>query len=1123
MTSISEQVSKWEELIKAVAKKTQKSEEVFQMNEVQKKEMAERTEDLKRSVAGEFYRVNRITGADVTLEMKEMNSKLWVTFSRADMTKSVVAPLPEKVKPGLEILSNNDVKRVPCDYWLEGEETRLNYHEIVKSLFCDDVNRVMPHLEGGSPFLHKIVKAFDKEQVPYMVSQLQKLINEVVNLMPLYETDMNAWAMNHRLVIIDPKFAFIKDPNERLQYQIDKNRKYYEKFGWTSIGLSDGVLADKNYILTTDLRRLTPFSLYHNPQRNLYSTLCMKGDELPRIRSKSMQELMDKGISRKGWNMTTAILDTPSNFEDQILVDKRHLSLSHETTKRFAIYGKKLRVKKWDKVKTGDVLGFSDDDSPVIMTLKCDEAVVSNIRHDAVDLNGESTEVLFVTITGRRFFRDGTKFSNLHGNKGIVKFVDLGYAVNPSTGEETQIDVMISGKSIEKRRNFGQIMEALYNNLNPGEDPIVVEDDFSMEKTKLEEDLEKSGFPKEGTWMISTYCGEAEAIVGKMFWGVTKDPEDASWDEGRPKVKNNRELRTSGLKFSHVELKALTTRFGPGNPIVKEIMSHSQGAEIIQDEISVLRSAIGEVDDRLPVLDSIAVPCVDSSNGIFHTLPEIKGTVVDEEYAPNGFVLKLPVKIQSLVNRKRKDLFTIGMPQEVPEENKDSVVEYKYDKIFIPNSMLRRCWKHPSGKWGLSVVGSYVNHIVSACHEYDRTKDLAEEMEIARAVSLYFINVARIMGGKRGELSVYGMSVRYPYSSRATAAQDESLPKNTIGIHWDVARSLDVKDGDVVLVERFPCLGFVSIRPQYVKVTQAPELKEVIRVSGNSLVSESLDFDGDTLFVASFHTPSAKEVLRKEMKNPNPICEAAIEKYNARKTPFFGEMTLQDFEITKFPKLTIDEQALLIKRATGVKSHTGPVIALAYNLMRIVERNVPYDDVKSHVNLELLLDFLGNTVFSQKHGVKSLQEEATDAVCTGDVEEMVRLGFDREPSEMLCELVRKEALSIGVKDLVAYHQRIKQRGGSKIINLIVRKKNRIYFATRAKLGPFDLLDNLKDSPVDLPSWMLYHALRSEREDVEEKIHRILEEERKGSKAKLQTYEMKAAYNALSGVITDMME
>ena len=266
------------------------------------------------------------------------------------------------------------------------------------SLIGEDVNVIIPLQMSGSPLLHKIIKSFASGFVSYMVSATQRLLNDIVNIMPLHETDMNSWAMNHRLVVIDPVFDFISDPNEKLEYQVAKNKKYYAKFGWTAIGLSDGVLATKNYLMTTDLRKLTPFGQHHNPQRNLYSTLCMKGDELPRIRTKSMQSLMDNGIERKGWNLVTAILDTPMNFEDQILVDRRLLGKSHKVTKRFIIYGTRSLVKRGEKVKFGDALGFCEDGGPVVMDMKCDDAIVKKFRKQITEVNGDPINIIIVVV-----------------------------------------------------------------------------------------------------------------------------------------------------------------------------------------------------------------------------------------------------------------------------------------------------------------------------------------------------------------------------------------------------------------------------------------------------------------------------------------------------------------------------------------------------------------------------------------------------------------------------------------------------------------------------------------------------------------------------------------------------
>jgi hypothetical protein len=1016
-------------------------------------------------------------------------------------------------------MKNGDVIRVLCDFWLKREQRRLNFHEIVEIILCDEVNQINPGLVSGAPVLKKIIRSFERGYEVYTISVAQRLINEVIFRMPLHETDLNSWAMNRRLIIIDPVFESIRDPNNRLEYQVQKNLEYYEKFGWTTIGLSDGVLADKNLILTTNIRKLAPFAEFHNPQRNLYSTLSMKGDELPRIRSKSMQKLMDRGISRKGWNLNTAILDTPLNFEDQILVDNSLKKFSHTVTRRFIVYGDKVRVKKGDEVKFNDVLAFAGDGQPIRMNLRCDEAKVLRIRKDATTLDGNPTPIIIITVEGRRFLREGSKFSNCHGNKGVVKFVDLGVAIDPRTGKEEKIHVMISGKSIEKRKNFGQIPEMLVNALNPGNDPIVVEDKFWSEKINLKSKLKAAGLPEDGTRIIHTYCGEFQAIVGEMFWGVIKDPEDQYWDDEKTEITNNRELRTSGLKFSHVELKALVTRFGPANPINKEVLSYAQGVEILQDEIRIIKSCQGELPEGYPTVDAKNIGFVDTGSGIFHNLDEIKGTIVDDEYLPEGFILRLPCYFQAIVSKEDMDEFTLGTPQEV--EDREGKEIYEYNTIFIPNALMRRCWRHGSGKWGLNTVGIHLNAIVSASRRFIHTQSSVDEMEIARAVSRYFLFVTRMMGTKRGELSMYGMAVRYPHSARATATLADNLPKDTIEIYREMAQKLGVKNGDVGLVERFPCLGFQSIRPQYIKVTTDPMCKYVIRASGNSLTSESLDFDGDTLFIASFHSPQAVDRLQQEMKNPNKLCKDAIESHNAKKIPEIREMTLDDFSISHFPEPNNEEHAMLVRRATGVKSHTGPVIALAYNLMRIVERNVPYTSLEEHVHLELLLDFLGNTVFKQKHGIKSLQEEATDAICTANVEEMVSLGFDRHPSQLLCDLIRKEAFSLGVKDLVSYHKFIKKVGGSKIINRIVREKNRVYFATRSKLGPFKLLDHLKSPAVDLPSHMLFNILRSQREKIEDKIDRLKADRMKVPDI-LTNPHMAKAYKELANYVDNVM-
>jgi hypothetical protein len=89
------------------------------------------------------------------------------------LSRSIRIPLPIKNDKGIELLHNNDVTRVVCDYWLEREQCKLNYHEIIERLLCNDVNDIMPSIESRSSFISKIMKAFDKDTVTFMVESLQ--------------------------------------------------------------------------------------------------------------------------------------------------------------------------------------------------------------------------------------------------------------------------------------------------------------------------------------------------------------------------------------------------------------------------------------------------------------------------------------------------------------------------------------------------------------------------------------------------------------------------------------------------------------------------------------------------------------------------------------------------------------------------------------------------------------------------------------------------------------------------------------------------------------------------------------------------------------------------------------
>lgn len=1029
-------------------------------------------------------------GVDLDISLK--GSTLFFVFKKGEETHTFTIPMPF-IEDGVLLIEQNEVRRAICDFFFREENRSINYFAAMGRIVLDNPIGIVPaaFIKKVS-FIQQIVYSFENKNTSTIIYNLQRAISEVVNKFPLYETQMKSWAMNQRLVIIDPVFDALRSPEDRLHYQVEKNRAYFDR-GWTSIGLSDGTLADKNYILKKDLRCLTPLGIkYHNPQRNLFSTLGMKGDELPLVRSESMQKLMDQGITRKGWNLFTVFVDVPDVFEDQIMVDKKHRGKFITLSKRYQCFGM-MRVKRGEIIKKGTTLSISDLGVPKKCDVEADKIRVAKIADTFVNVGGVPTPAFNVVVEYKRYLRDGVKITNLHGNKGVIRMQDLGKAIDPRNGELRQIDVIVSARSVKKRKNFGQLFEAMVNNIWPDDEkPLVFADEAEINLDNLKKRLVEKGLPDDGTWMCNTYAGQLTAVAGKVFWGVTASVENALWDEEDTVRVNNRLLRTAGLKFSHVELRALKTRFGDNNAIYGEVMSYAQGGHDLHETLKILNSKRAILPNDVPVVSFKDIKAVDQSKGTIFAREMIEGTVVDEFIYHDGFVLELPVNYCAMVDATGKVVHE-GVNGGYAPAN--VVKTYNFTKIYIPNASLRRCWQHDTGKYGLSEVGVLLNNLVVMCHRHAAEPNNAVHLnQLYRSISTYFSKVSKMMGTKRGDVSTLGMSVRYPFSAKAVATLSNRLPENTIEIHEGMAKTLGVSNGDVVLVERFPCLGFMSVRPQKVRVTNDEMCRYTIRVSGNNLCSLGLDFDGDVLFVASFHTPEAKALLRKEWNNPQKDCYGVICRLNEKAgTPHVDCMDLNDYNIVPFKKVTNEAHAEMVEKATGVKAHTGPVIALAYNLMRIIENSPLANNQQVNIAAEVFLDRVGNTVFKQKHGVKSLHSIVVDAICSGNVETLIKHEFDRETSQTICDLVRAKGREIGITDLEKYHAKAKEKGWSNVINLIVRKQNRIYFASRANLETIELLAALDSPAVDVPSTIFHNMLMGKTEHKRTLMDECLDE------------------------------
>lgn len=1022
------------------------------------------------TILANLNKYRRQSPLKVALKMEEQGRSLWLHFSGEEKSQSLCFEMPYRDEYGNYVIGDR-VKRA-VGTW-HHQDTEYDYWSLLCWIMTGRIETAFPVSRRSQ--LERLLLSFDSEQTALHFRSLQDMVDGIVNKLPLTGTPMETWAMCNRVVFLDPTFDSLT-PEKALEYQKEANKRF---FPWTSIGLSDSGMCNNN-LLKVDLRAYTPFGVkHHNPMRNLYQTLGMRGDEAPMIQTKSMAQLTaNQGVARRGWNWTTCFLDVPYNFEDQLIVDQRHLDKFTSESKKLICFGE-VEVSAGQEIEEGTTLSQEPNGKPLVYWGKADRTMVTDVQRDQITFNGQMRDVTVVYLETKHTFKEGIKLTNRHGNKGVVAFADCGTMLNETTGQEQPIDIIVSAKTIGKRRNFGQVLETLLGILRPGE-KLILADDAEITVEQLKKALRKKGFAEDGTSPVKTQWYRGRALCGSCFWGLIKNPETQLWTKAEVEATDNRGRRIAGTKLSHIELKGLTTIFGADNAVVEEILSHQQGFEDVLELLLALEVLRGKTFDR-PSLDWSKIKPVNQANGYFHNKNELAETIVDESLLPEGFFLKLPVSVHVFTpddERKGIEYNLVLGDKTAATFNQEKGRNNVFDSIYVPSGAIRSSWQHPTGKWGLSDIGGFLNNVVLSCHQFS---DGGEEA-LRKAVERYFTHISTRLSTKRGEIATFALAVRYPHSTKATATlAKEGLPENWVEIHRSMADDLQVSDGAYVIVERFPCLGFKSLRIQRVKVTDDPQCRYVIRVSGNSLVSQNLDFDGDVLFIMGFKTEAAQALLQQEFHNPDPQRKQYLEDANQAKQPFTGSASIDTIGFRSFEPLTAEKQAEIVGLLTGLKRSTGTIIALTYNVMRVIEGNIGFGDKETNLAMEVIMDQVANSVFSQKHAGESIEQRCKRAICTADLKEMLGMGFPERGSERLCAIVRAEAANVGVSDLEKHYRNHLKYGTSNVINKIVREKRRFYFATRSNLPPTRFLEHLEDPPIDLTSYLWERALTKQRE------------------------------------------
>lgn len=174
-----------------------------------------------------------------------------------------------------------------------------------------------------------------------------------------------------------------------------------------------------------------------------------------------------------------------------------------------------INVKEKEYVKPNQVIGKYIDNKaqiPLVAHIRRESRIdsIQNIKSRVAEK--ESLKIL-ITYSRTHNLRDGDKITNRHGNKGIVKIVPdkLMPTVNGDYAE-----VVTNALATLRRRNPGQIVEAMLNSLAESMGPAPVPHFLEGNDRNIPKALIKECLPQE-----HEYNGQkVMAWSGKVFWIV---------------------------------------------------------------------------------------------------------------------------------------------------------------------------------------------------------------------------------------------------------------------------------------------------------------------------------------------------------------------------------------------------------------------------------------------------------------------------------------------------------------------------------------------------------------------------------------------------------------------------
>lgn len=386
---------------------------------------------------------------------------------------------------------------------------------------------------------------------------LHKSISDYINCLPLecfngaQSTPLRLATLGTVVQTIDSEIYDVLRPMDKMHALLEIARAKYGKFYFEHV--SDVMRCDGR-ATHVNLQDFVPFSRhYHHPKRVISQlthacNLTFSDTQLvnyPYVITKSDKRYFDGKGRGKGITGFVLYINAPETYEDAILVNKCLKNVCAERKHKCIVSGT-LQVKPGDVVDTNQILACNTDDLVFRCQHKYDSMYVESIENKVSIVAGHKYETKVINLTSLTTGRNGRKYTNSVGGKGVGVFSDDMPIVTLPNGKKMKAHFVMEAKTPLSRKNYDQLIECMYTNtvIFPNGEfngrTVVVPDNASIPYDELNERLQKAGYNSDSLFDVEWKGSKFRAFGGWQFIAVIEDPnpfalrgleeEELPWD-----------------------------------------------------------------------------------------------------------------------------------------------------------------------------------------------------------------------------------------------------------------------------------------------------------------------------------------------------------------------------------------------------------------------------------------------------------------------------------------------------------------------------------------------------------------------------------------------------------------